>query len=156
MTFQIKMRNCRRLGSDAYLGSGITSSHAGGGPGYQGAANILKGKGPDMSRYVIIESRNPFDSRECRFITETARALKERGNEVVVFLVQNGVLAVRKKAAGNHLRLLSEAGVALLADTFSLSERGIQTSELIPAIQQAGVDALVDLVVTENTKAIWH
>jgi predicted peroxiredoxin len=109
-----------------------------------------------MSRYVLIESRNPFESRDCRFVTETACALKERGNEVVVFLIQNGVLAVRRKATGSHLPSLYEAGVALLADAFSLRERGIQSGELLPGIQEAGIEALVDLIVTETTKAIWH
>ena len=109
-----------------------------------------------MSRYVLIESRNPFDSLDCRFVTETARALKERGNEVVVFLVQNGVLAVREKAAGSHLPLLSKAGVALLADSFSLRERGIRSSELGPGVQETGIEALVDLIVSEDAKTIWH
>ena len=109
-----------------------------------------------MSRYVFIESRDPFESRDCRFVSETARALKESGNEVVVFLVQNGVLAARKKAIGSHLPSLSEAGVTLLADNFSLRERGIQRAELGWAIEEAGIDVLVDLIATADTKAIWH
>src|SRR5258708_2206436 len=109
-----------------------------------------------MSQYVFIESRDPFESRDCRFVAETACALKEGGNEVVVFLVQNGVLAARQKAAGSHLPLLSEAGVTLLADDFSLRERGIQRAELGPGIKEAGIDDLVDLIARDNTKAIWH
>ena len=48
-----------------------------------------------MSRYVFIESRDPFESRDTRFIEETAVEVKERGHEVTVFLVQNGVFAAR-------------------------------------------------------------
>ena len=107
-----------------------------------------------MTRYVFIESRDPFDSRDTRFIEETALAVKERGHEVTVFLVQNGVLAARMGA--RRLGRLAEAGVKVLADEFSLRERGIKTEELAPSIRESGIDALVDAIVRENTKALWH
>ena len=49
-----------------------------------------------MTRYVFIESRDPFESRDTQFLEDTAVAVKERGHEVTVFLVQNGVLAARQ------------------------------------------------------------
>jgi len=107
-----------------------------------------------MSRYVFIESRDPFESRDTRFIEETAVSVKERGHEVTVFLVQNGVLAARKSAL--RLDRLAEAGVTVLADDFSLRERGIKPEELAPGIRESGIEALVDAIVQENTKALWH
>jgi sulfur transfer complex TusBCD TusB component (DsrH family) len=91
-----------------------------------------------------------------RFVEETAAALVVRGHEVTVFLVQNGVLAARQNALNSYLARLTEAGVNLLADDFSLSERGIQPSELRPGIQASNIEALVDALLQENTKAIWH
>ena len=107
-----------------------------------------------MSRYVFIESRDPFESRDTRFIEETAVSVKERGHEVMVFLVQNGVLAARTNAG--RLDGLAEAGVTVLADDLSLRERGIKTNELAPGIRESGIEALVDAIVQENTKALWH
>ena len=49
-----------------------------------------------MTGYLFIETRDPFESRDTQFDEETASAVKERGHEVTVFLVQNGVLASRK------------------------------------------------------------
>jgi len=66
------------------------------------------------------------------------------------------VLAARRNARGSHLSQLAKAGVRLLADDFSLRERGIQAAELLPEIQQSNIDALTDILVRENTKAIWH
>ncbi len=109
-----------------------------------------------MSSYVLIESRDPFESRDTQFVVETAAELKRRGNDVKVFLVQNGVLAARKNARNSHLPRLAEEGVTLLADDFSLRERGIQTGELFSDITESSIDALVDLLVGENTKVIWH
>jgi sulfur relay (sulfurtransferase) complex TusBCD TusD component (DsrE family) len=109
-----------------------------------------------MNRYLLIESRDPFESRDTQFVEETATALKQRGHSVTVFLVQNGVLAARKNGHDTYLGRLAGAGVTLLADDFSLCERGIQSSELHAGIQQSGVEALVEMLVQENAKAIWH
>ena len=107
-----------------------------------------------MARYVFIESRDPFESRDTQFVEETAIAVKERGHEVTVFLVQNGVLAARESV--HRLGRLAKAGVTLLADDLSLRERGITTEELAPSVHESGIDALVEALVQENTKALWH
>jgi sulfur relay (sulfurtransferase) complex TusBCD TusD component (DsrE family) len=109
-----------------------------------------------MSNYIFIESRDPFESLDVRFVEETATALKRRGHEVTIFLVQNGVLASRRGARDSGLARLTQEGVVLLADDFSLGERGIQAAELRPGIQTSGIEALVDALARENTKAIWH
>lgn len=107
-----------------------------------------------MIAYVLIESRDPFESRDTEFIEQTAIAIKERGHPVTVFLIQNGVLAARKSTG--RLGHLAEAGVTLLADDLSLRERGIKTEELAEGIEESGIDKLVDAIVQRDTKAIWH
>ena len=107
-----------------------------------------------MTRYVFIESRDPFESRDTKFVEETAIGVKERGHDVTVFLVQNGVPAARKNV--RLLGRLAEAGVTLLADDFSLRERGMTAEELAPGVREAGIDVLVETLIHKNTKAIWH
>lgn len=109
-----------------------------------------------MMNYLFIESRDPFESRDTQFVVDTTTALKQHDNEVTVFLVQNGVLGARKNSRGSHLAQLAAAGVRLLADDFSLRERGIQSLEMISGIKESNIDALVDILVRDNTKAIWH
>ncbi len=109
-----------------------------------------------MTNYVFIESRDPFESRATQFVAETATALRQRGHEVTVFLIQNGALAARQSAHHSRVPDLAAAGVRLLADDFSLRERGIAAEELVAGLQSSTIDALVDLLARENTKAIWH
>ena len=109
-----------------------------------------------MANYIFIETRDPFDSRDTRFVEETAAALKNRRNNVTVFLTQNGVFACRRKADDPYLSGLIKAGVELLADDFSLSERGIGWEELHEGVRPASIEALVDALVQTDTKAIWH
>lgn len=108
-----------------------------------------------MSQYLFIDSRDPFERRDSEFIVSTATALRQRGNEVTLFLVQNGVMAARKQGRERYLSAVAGAGVRILADEFSLRERGITDDELHPAIERSGVDAIVDMLVS-GTKTIWH
>src|SRR5688500_15812116 len=109
-----------------------------------------------MPNYLFIETRDPFESRDTRFVEETATALKQRGNEVTVFLLQNGVLASRQNASNSGLARLAQAGVKVLADDFSLLERGIATAELVTGIQPSNIETLVESLIQKDTKAIWH
>ena len=109
-----------------------------------------------MINYIFIESRDPFESRDTQFVEETAAALKQRGHRVTVFLVQNGVLAARKNNRENYLSRLNREGVTLLADDFSLCERGMESAELAQGVQESTIESLVDALVQQNTKVIWH
>jgi intracellular sulfur oxidation DsrE/DsrF family protein len=108
-----------------------------------------------MNTYLFIESRDPFESRDTRFVTETAIDLKRKGNQVAVYFVQNGVLAARRSALCPHILELAKAGVSLLADDFSLRERGIDVADLAVGIREAGVDRIVDDLVS-GARAVWH
>ena len=107
-----------------------------------------------MSEYVLIESRDPFESRDTEFVEQTALTIKERGHWVTVFLLQNGVFAARRTTA--RLQRLIDAGVILLADDFSLRERGIEAADLAHGVNESGINSLVDTITQPNTKAIWH
>ena len=108
-----------------------------------------------MSHYLFIDSRDAFESRDTDFLVSTATALRQRGNEVTLFLVQNGVMAARRQARDRHLSAIAGAGVRVLADEFSLRERGIADGELHPSIKPSGVDLIVEMLAS-GAKAIWH
>jgi predicted peroxiredoxin len=109
-----------------------------------------------QSQYVFIESRDPFDSADTGFVSDTAAALRARGRPVTVYFVQNAVLATRAGARGSHVGSLAKAGVTVLADDFSLRERGIERAELSAGVREASIDTLVDLVMQPGTKTFWH
>jgi hypothetical protein len=51
-----------------------------------------------MAGYSLIESRDPFDSKDVRFCCDLAQQLAAAKHEVRLFLVQNGVLPARPGA----------------------------------------------------------
>ena len=108
-----------------------------------------------MARYLLIESRDPFDSSDSEYFAELVQGIAKRGNEATVFLVQNGVLPARKGSKYNSLiSTLIKSKVKVVADRFSLKERGIR--QLADGVDTADMDRLVDLLLEPGTKAIWH
>ena len=111
--------------------------------------------GATVTRYLLIESRDPCRSQEFGLRVELAGALRSDGAEVTLFLVENAVLGVRAAARLPALDKLAKHGVQLLADEFALRERGIGTADIVPVVKPAGLDALVGLLAG-GARAIWN
>lgn len=107
-----------------------------------------------MARYLFIESRSPFESNDVGYVYALANDLVDYGNEVTLYLVQNGVLPARKGAKDVGLDALS-GKVRVLADDFSLAERAIAADGLVGGIGVGDVGLLVDLLA-DGVKAVWH
>lgn len=108
-----------------------------------------------MSKYLIIESRDPFESNDVAFAYDLAAGLAGAGHEVTLYLVQNGVLAARRSSRSGALSKLAEAGVDVLADEFSLRERAIDPSRLVAGVTPAPLDVVVDRLAAGH-KVLWH
>ena len=108
-----------------------------------------------MAKYLLIESRDPFECNDVTHNYELAKNLKEQGNEVTLFLVQNGVLPARRSTQSKSLAEVAKAGVELLADDFSLKERGIYKDRIVDGVKAAPLDTVIDQLV-EGRKVIWH
>ena len=110
-----------------------------------------------MASYLFIESRDPFESPDVEEGYRLVSELATKGTPVTLFLVQNGVLAVRQGArVGGLAEAAASPGVTVMADTFALQERGIAPGTLTAGVQTADVDTLVDLLMADGQKAIWH
>lgn len=108
-----------------------------------------------MAKYLLIESRDQFDSNDVAFCHDLSRQLSRRGDDVTLFLVQNGVMPARPSAGSAVLSSLAEIGVTVLADEFSLRERGISEAQLAPGVRPASLDVVIDRLA-DGAKAIWH
>jgi sulfur relay (sulfurtransferase) complex TusBCD TusD component (DsrE family) len=106
-----------------------------------------------MAQYLLIESRDPFESNYVGYYYELAKGLVEEGNQVTLFLVQNGVLSARPSKQSAALSALARSGMKVLADDFSLQERGI--AKLAEGVAAAPIDVVVDHLAAGH-KTLWH
>jgi intracellular sulfur oxidation DsrE/DsrF family protein len=107
-----------------------------------------------MADYLLFESRDPFDCAEVGSHWALAEGLARDAGRVTLFLVQNGVLTTRPGARARELARLAAAGVEVLADDFSLRERGIPPARLPAGVKAASIDAALDRLA-EGRKALW-
>ena len=108
-----------------------------------------------MAKYLLIASRDPFETNEISHCYELAKGLVQEGNEVTIFLVQNGVLPARESVHSAKLTDLAQAGVEVLADEFSLRERGISPANLVAGVAPSALEVVVDQLA-DGSKTIWH
>jgi len=108
-----------------------------------------------MGKYLLIESRDIFESKDVQYVYDLASNLAEQGNEVTIFLVQNGVLSARSGPSTQVVATLAQTKVTVLADDFSLRQRGIQTSNLVQGISPAKLDIVIDKLA-DGCKVMWH
>jgi hypothetical protein len=108
-----------------------------------------------MPNYLMIESRDPFESRGFAQRCELALTLRADGAGVTLFMVENAVLGARQAARLREFDKLVRAGVRLLADEFALRERGMAADALAPQIAPASIDALIG-ELAGGAKAIWN
>jgi sulfur relay (sulfurtransferase) complex TusBCD TusD component (DsrE family) len=105
-----------------------------------------------MAKYFLIESRSPFDSPEVNYNYQLASDLANNGNEVSLFLVENGVFVTRKTTTIESLDKLNN--VTLLADDFSLRERGIAAEEMRNNIKIAEISTVAE-AMANGAKTVW-
>lgn len=111
-----------------------------------------------MAEYLLIESRDPFEFADTNYMYDLAGDLSGKGNNVTLFLIQNGVFCARSNVKDNPVMSLKQKApsVRVEADDFSLRERGISTTRLEQGVTVSNVDNLVDRLVQSDTKIVWH
>jgi intracellular sulfur oxidation DsrE/DsrF family protein len=85
---------------------------------------------------------------------ELAVSLRRSGSEVAIYLVQNGVLPCRSGADGESLHEALTAGVEVLADDFSLRERGIDDADVARGVRVSSIDFVIERLA-DPRKAIF-
>lgn len=110
-----------------------------------------------MTHYLLIESRDPFEFQGVPEFFRLASDLTKRGDQVTLFLVQNAVMTTRAGVLDNPLEDLASDRVEILADAFSLRERGIDAAERIAGVRPSSVEELVERMMSDHpTKVLWH
>ncbi len=107
-----------------------------------------------MANYLIIASEDPFENRRAERTRDLATSLTRRGDTVSVYLAQNAVFGARRSSRGRHCSTLITECVDVLADDFSLRERGIDHKALLPGVKVASLDVVVARMA-HGWKAFW-
>ncbi|MCI0416659.1 DsrE family protein [bacterium] len=110
-----------------------------------------------MGKYLFVETRDPFENRDCDSFYELVQGIAADGNQTQLFLIQNGVMPARKGSRFEEvIDKLNKSQVQIHADGFSLRERGIRGANLLKPVKVSGMEELVQWILEPDTKIVWH
>ena len=109
-----------------------------------------------MSKYLLIETKGPQDGGSYTF--ELGKQLKELRHDVTIYLLQDAVFAARRtyKAGEQLIQEAERNGLRILADAVSARQRGLVGDRVAKAVGVTEMGELVDLLMGQADKAIWH
>jgi hypothetical protein len=108
-----------------------------------------------MKQYLIVETRDPSDSRDHDWMVRLAGGLKQAGAPATILLVENGVFAARNGAAAEALQAALKNGCTVLADRYSLRERGIRDADLAKGVKTSELDVVLD-ALEAGASVMWR
>jgi sulfur transfer complex TusBCD TusB component (DsrH family) len=109
-----------------------------------------------MAKYLLIETKSPLEGGDYAF--DIGSQLRELQHDVTIYLLQDAVFAARRGFADGE-RLLAGAekhGLRVVADHVSMRQRGLLDARVAKQVQPGDMDELVDLLMNQSNKAIWH
>jgi sulfur transfer complex TusBCD TusB component (DsrH family) len=108
-----------------------------------------------MKHYLIVDSRDLTEYVNGSYLPLVVKELREKGHEVTVFLIENGVIAAREGSKmGQVLDALSRNGARILAEDVSCLARGV--NRLSPGISLANLDLLADSIAGGFDNILWY
>lgn len=105
--------------------------------------------------HLLIESQGNWNGPNAGRFLEDAAVLAETGQQVTVFLVQDGVFAAVAGALPVLDRLAALA-VPVWVDDFSLAQRALSAERLAGAASVVGMDAVAGMLLSETCRVVWH
>jgi intracellular sulfur oxidation DsrE/DsrF family protein len=105
--------------------------------------------------HLLIESQGPWAGGACAGFLRDARDLARLGHQVQLLLIQEGVGAAVRDAPGGAQEA-AQAGVEVLVDNFSLAQRGLNGSRLLPDARIVDMAEVSTRVLDPDVRVVWH
>ena len=107
-----------------------------------------------MTNLLLVLSKDPYTTEIPNLVLDIGLNAKAKGNNVSLYLVEDGVTAARKSEFGNKLQDATKKGITILADDKAVQSGGLD-SNLVDRVQVKEIGTLLDHIVEDNTRVAW-
>ena len=107
-----------------------------------------------MTNLLLVLSKDPYTTEIPNLVLDIGLNARAKGNNVSLYLVEDGVTAARKSEFGNKLQDAKKKGITILADDKAVQSRGLD-GNLVDWIQVKEIGTLLDYIVEDNTRVAW-
>ncbi len=106
-----------------------------------------------MINLLLIMSKDPYTTETPDIVLDIGLNAKEKGNEVSLYLVEDGVTAARKSEFGNKLEAAQKKGMKIYADDKAVLSRSL-TNKIIGGVEIKEIGTLLDYIM-EYDSVVW-
>ncbi|NJD53041.1 MAG: DsrE family protein [Candidatus Methanoperedens sp.] len=106
-----------------------------------------------MVNLLLIMSKDPYTTETPDLVLDIGLNAKEKGNDVSLYLIEDGITAARKSEFGNKLAAAQKKGIKIYADDKAVLSRSL-TNKLIGGVEIKEIGALLDYIM-EYDRVVW-
>ncbi len=106
-----------------------------------------------MSSLLLVLSKDPYTTETPDLVLDIGINAKEKGNEVTLYLVEDGVTAARKSDFGNKLDAAHKKGIKIYADDKAVLSRSL-TNKLNNWVEVREIGTLLDFIM-DYDRVAW-
>lgn len=106
-----------------------------------------------MTNLLMVLSKDPYTTEVPDLVLDIGLDAKEKGNDVSLYLVEDGVTAARKSEFGNRLAAAHKKGIKIYADDKAVLSRSL-ANKLISWVEVKEIGTLLDFIM-EHDKVAW-
>ncbi len=105
-----------------------------------------------MTSLLLVLSKDPYTTETPDLVLDIGLDAKEKGNDVALYLVEDGVTAARKSDFGNKLSAAHKKGIKIYADDKAVLSRSL-ADKLISWVEIKEINTLLDLIMGSDRVA---
>lgn len=106
-----------------------------------------------MSSLLMVLSKDPYTTETPDLVLDIGLNAKEKGNDVTLYLIEDGVTAARKSEFGDKLQAANKKGLRIYADDKAVLSRSL-TDKLIANVEIKEISALLDYIMNYD-RVVW-
>ncbi len=106
-----------------------------------------------MTSLLLVLSKDPYTTETPDLVIDIGLNAKEKGNDVTLYLVEDGVTAARKSEFGNKLAAAHKKGIKVYADDKAVLSRSL-TNKLINQVEVKEIGTLLDFIM-DYDRVAW-
>ena len=107
-----------------------------------------------MTNLLMVLSKDPFTTETPDLVLDIGQDARAKGNNVALYLVEDGVTAARKSEFGDKVAAAHEKGVKIFADDKAVLSRAL-TGKLIDGVEVKEISSLLDFIMDDYERVVW-
>jgi sulfur relay protein TusB/DsrH len=106
-----------------------------------------------MKTLLMVLSKDPYTTETPDLVLDIGLDAKAKGNDVSLYLIEDGVTAARKSEFGKKLEAAQKKGIKIYADDKAVFSRAL-TDKMISSVQVKEIGTLLDFI-TNSDRVAW-